>query len=75
VGFEFSILFAILGNIIGFMVLTDLPHLDFSRYDPRCSGEYFGIVAGCNQGEEKNLVDFFQKNNGEAKVLNSLPPG
>jgi molybdopterin-containing oxidoreductase family membrane subunit len=75
VGFEFSILFAILGNVIGFMVLTDLPQLDFSIYDPRCSGEYFGIVAGCNPGEEKNLVDFFQKNNGEAKVLNSLPPG
>jgi len=75
VGFEFTILFSIFGNIIGFMVFTDLPKLDFSRYDPRCSGECFGIVAGCNQGEEKILMEFFQKNNGEAEVLNFLPPG
>jgi hypothetical protein len=75
VGFEFTILFAIFGNVIGFMILTDLPQLDFSIYDPRCSGGYFAIVACCNQGEEKNLVDFFQKNNGDAEVLNCLSPG
>ena len=74
VGFEFTILFAIFGNVIGFMIFNDLPQLDFSIYDPRCSGEYFGIVACCNPGE-KNLVDFFQRNKGEAKVLNFLPTG
>lgn len=75
VGFEFTILFSILGNVIGFMILTDLPQFDFSMYDPRCSGGYFGIVACCNQGEEKTLVAFFQKNNGEAEMTNFLPPG
>jgi len=75
VGFEFTILFSIFGNIIGFMIFTNLPQCNFSLYDPKCSGEYFGIVAWCNPGEEKDLVDFFQKNNGEAEVLNLQPTG
>ena len=75
VGFEFTILFSIFGNLIGFMIFTNLPQLNFSLYDPRCSGGYFGVVAWCNPGEEKDLVDFFQKNSGEAEVLNLQPTG
>ena len=75
VGFEFTILFSILGNIIGFLVLTDLPQRDFSAYDPRCSGEDFGIVACCDPGEEKALMDFFQEKGGEAKILEQVAAG
>jgi molybdopterin-containing oxidoreductase family membrane subunit len=74
VGFEFTILFSILGNIIGLMVFTGLPKLvDFNAYDIRCSGESFGIIACCTEGEEKNLADFLRKREGEARILDRAP--
>lgn len=74
VGFEFTILFSIFGNVIGLIILTDLPQLvDFNAYDIRCSGEFFGIIAWCNQGEEEKLAEFFQKKDGETRILDSAP--
>jgi len=66
VGFEFVILFAVFGNIIGFIVQTGLPNFKgLERYDPRCSGEHFGILASCRPDEQDSLRHFFHENGGE----------
>ena len=72
VGFEFTILFSVFGNVLGLLVCGDLPDFQgVKRYDSRCSGEHFGILAACREGEEEALVDFFRKRGGEAKVISA----
>ena len=69
VGFEFTILFAVFGNIIGMLTLTRLPNWKADRfYDGRCSGEHFGILASCPEGEEKNLANLLETHGGEVRV-------
>jgi len=70
VGFEFTILFSVFGNVLGLLVFGGLPdYQGLKRYDPRCSGEHFGIVTTCDQGEQDKVVEFFQKQGGEARVF------
>ena len=70
VGFEFTILFSVFANVLGLVVLGGLPdYKGLEKYDPRCSGEHFGIVAACAAGEEKKVVEFFEKQGGEARVF------
>jgi molybdopterin-containing oxidoreductase family membrane subunit len=70
VGFEFTILFSVFGNVIGFLVCARLPdYQGLPTYDPRCSGEHFGLLAACEAGREGELMDFFQKKGGEVKVF------
>ena len=70
VGFEFTILFAVFGNVIGLLTQTRLPNLRATEhYDPRCSGEHFGVLAACEPMEQDGLKDFFEKNGGEVKVF------
>jgi len=70
VGFEFTILFAVFGNVIGMLALTGLPRLKIpDTYDPRCSSTHFGIVASCAAGEEERLTEFFQQKGGEVRVF------
>ena len=70
VGFECTILFAVIGNVIGMLALTGLPRYDNLRYyDPRCSGEHFGVLAACEAGQEDGLKDFFQKQGAEIRVF------
>ena len=72
VGFEFTILFSVFGNVLGLLVLGGLPDYGGPKlYDPRCSGEHFGILAACGEGEEGALVDFFRSKGGEAKVISA----
>jgi molybdopterin-containing oxidoreductase family membrane subunit len=66
VGFEFTILFSVLGNIVGLLTQARLPEFkSLELYDPRCSGEHFGILASCGEAEVEGLKDFFRKNGGE----------
>jgi len=66
VGFEFTILFAVFGNVIGMLALTRLPRWGtLKHYDPRCSGAHFGILAGCEAGRENELCAFFKQNGAE----------
>ena len=68
VGFEFTILFAVLGNILGLFTLTRLPAMDgLEPYDERCSGEHFGVLAACDEGQEEALTGFFKEKGGEVK--------
>ena len=70
VGFEFTILFAIFGNLIGMLVLTKLPRLkNLENYDPRCSGEDFGILSSCKDDEREGLLTLFTSNGGEVQVF------
>lgn len=70
VGFEFTILFSVFGNVLGLLIFGGLPdYRGLERYDRRCSGEHFGIVATCADGEQDNLVDFFKNQGGEARVF------
>jgi molybdopterin-containing oxidoreductase family membrane subunit len=70
VGFEFTILFSVLGNVLGLLVLGDLPDFEgLEHYDPRCSGEHFGILATCPDGEQGRLTAFFRDRGGEVRVF------
>ena len=70
VGFEFTILFAVFGNIIGLLTQARLPSSKGMKYyDPRCSGEHFGVLATCEPMQQDGLKDFFQQNGGEVKVF------
>jgi molybdopterin-containing oxidoreductase family membrane subunit len=72
VGFEFTILFAVFGNFIGLLTQARLPSfkgLD-QYYDPRCSGEYFGVLAACQAGQQDGLKQLFEKQGGEIKEFN-----
>ncbi len=60
VGFEFTILFAVIGNVLGLLTQVDLPaKYDEKLYHPDCSGDAYGIVAAASPddiGELKALV-------------------
>jgi len=60
VGFEFTILFAVFGNVIGLITQAGLPRFNYNQhYDPECSGDRFGILAACGQEESGELQAFF----------------
>ena len=60
VGFEFTILFAVFGNVIGLITQAGLPRFNYNEYyDPECSGDQFGILATCSHAESGELEAFF----------------
>jgi molybdopterin-containing oxidoreductase family membrane subunit len=62
VGFEFTILFAVFGNVIGLITQAGLPRFNYNQhYDPECSADRFGILAVCGPEESDELQDFFTK--------------
>jgi molybdopterin-containing oxidoreductase family membrane subunit len=70
VGFEFTVLFAVFGNVIGLLTCMRLPdYKGLDVYDPRCSSEHFGVLAACESSRRGELTDFFQKKGGEVRVF------
>jgi molybdopterin-containing oxidoreductase family membrane subunit len=70
VGFEFTILFAVFGNIIGLLALGGLPSFKgLKYYDSRCSADHFGILATCAAEQGDGLKNFFRQQGGEVKVF------
>ena len=70
VGFEFTILFSVFGNVAGLLILARLPRLaGLKIYDPRCSGDHFGILAACDVGQQQELQAFFQQRGAEIRVF------
>jgi molybdopterin-containing oxidoreductase family membrane subunit len=68
VGFEFTVLFAVFGNILGILTQSRLPRLKPSRHhDPRCSGDRFGVLVSCARGQEPALAAFFKDRGGEVR--------
>ncbi len=73
VGFEVTILGAVFGNVIGLLTQTRLPSFRWLKdYDPRCSGEHFGVLAACDAMQEDGLKDLFQKQGAEVRVFESV---
>ena len=61
VGFEFTILFAVFGNVIGLITQARLPRLDKPEaYDPRLSSDRFGVLASCATDGQSGLRRFFE---------------
>jgi molybdopterin-containing oxidoreductase family membrane subunit len=76
VGFEATILFSVFGNVIGLLTQTRLPSRRWLKhYDPRCSGEHFGVLAACEAGQEEGLKDFFQQRGAEVRVFAAQEEG
>ena len=70
VGFECTILFSVFANVLGLIVLGNLPdYQGLKKYDPRCSGGHFGIVVSCEEEEQEQVLEFFKNNGGEARVF------
>ena len=70
VGFEATILCAVFGNILGLLTQGRLPSFKgLKYYDPRCSGEHFGILASCAAEQGDGLKNFFRQQGGEVKVF------
>ena len=73
VGFEFTILFAVFGNVVGLITQMGLPRYgDLDHYDPRLSGDHFGVVAACAQDQGPALEAFFTARG--AAALRTLEP-
>lgn len=71
VGFEFTILFAVFGNVLGLISQARLPRFETQPgYDERFSGDCFGVLARCSADEQDELTRFFEKNGAEIKTVN-----
>jgi len=66
VGFEFTILFSVIGNVLGLISQARLPRLDMpADYDPRFSGNRFGVLASCDQDRGPELMTFLKSSGAE----------
>lgn len=73
VGFEFTILFSVIGNILGFLTLARLPdYRGLKDHEPECTAGQFGVVAQCDQEEENILIAFFQDLGGQGRRLGEV---
>jgi len=69
VGFEFTILFAVFGNVLGLISQARLPRFETQPlYDERFSGSCFGVLASCHSNEREELSRFFEENGAEIKI-------
>ena len=70
VGFEFTILFAVFGNVLGLISQARLPHFDRDAgYDPRFSGDRFGVMASCEASRREGLRRFFEAKGAKVKQV------
>ncbi|MGB5986658.1 MAG: DUF3341 domain-containing protein [Desulfobacterales bacterium] len=72
VGFEFTVLFAVFGNVLGLLLMMKLPSFKgLKHYDPRCSGEHYGVLAACPDERRQALAEFFKTQGAEIKVFDN----
>lgn len=70
VGFEFTILFAVFGNVLGLISQARLPCFEVAPgYDPAFSGDRFGVMASCSSDQKGALSDFFKGQGAEIKIV------
>lgn len=66
VGFEFTILFAVFGNVLGLISQARLPRFSVSsRYHPRFSGDCFGVLVGCDPSQKVEAQQVLSSNGGD----------
>ena len=69
VGFEFTILFSVFGNVLGLISQARLPRFKISPgYEAAFSGGNFGVLASCPSEEQSRLMELFKSWGAEAKV-------
>jgi molybdopterin-containing oxidoreductase family membrane subunit len=69
VGFEFTVLFAVFGNVLGLISQARLPRFESPPdYEERFSGDRFGVLARCQADEKDELTRFFKENGAEIKT-------
>lgn len=69
VGFEFTILFAVFGNVLGLISQARLPRFRlYKRYDQRFSGHKFGVLASCAETEQNDLYRFLEAKGAQIDV-------
>jgi molybdopterin-containing oxidoreductase family membrane subunit len=74
VGFEFTILFAVFGNVIGLITQANLPRFDYSRnYASECSADQYGILAACGPEEAGELEAFFTERGAHIRSFDVAP--
>lgn len=72
VGFEFTILFAVFGNVLGIISQARLPRFKtHERYDARLTGDRFGVLASCPPEQQSGLRQFFESKGAEIKAFPS----
>lgn len=70
VGFEFTILFAVFGNVVGLITQTRLPDMTaYRELDPGCTGDQYGILADCPIDRTQDLMDRFIQLGGEPRIV------
>ncbi len=68
VGFEFTILFSVFGNVLGLISQARLPRFGaILGYDPRFTGHKFGILASCEKSQQDSLRRLFEAKGAEVK--------
>lgn len=76
VGFEFTILFAVFGNVLGLISQARLPRFRiYKRYDPRFSGHKFGVLASCDARDRSGLHRLFEAKGAEITHYDRDPQG
>jgi molybdopterin-containing oxidoreductase family membrane subunit len=69
VGFEFTILFAVFGNVLGLISQARLPRFGMlTPYDPRLTGHKFGVLASCETTRKNDLFRFLEAKGAEIKA-------
>lgn len=72
VGFEFTILFAVFGNVLGLISQARLPRFQlYKRYDPRFSSHKFGVLASCEARDRNSLHRLFEAKGAEIAAYDS----
>jgi molybdopterin-containing oxidoreductase family membrane subunit len=69
VGFECTILFSVLGNVLGLLSEARLPAGRLpALYDPRLSGDHFGVASACPP-EERAALEALLRASGAVALL------
>jgi len=62
IAFECTILFAVLGNVLGLLTQVGLPAKDYEKnYDPGCSGDLYGIEVASTPEDVESLKDLLHR--------------
>jgi molybdopterin-containing oxidoreductase family membrane subunit len=65
-----TILFAVFGNVVGLITQMQLPTVKRpSYYEPRTTGDRFGVLATCSETEKDQLKEFFESRGGEIRIF------
>ena len=62
IAFECTILFAVLGNVLGLLTQVGLPQKDYEKnYDPECSGTLYGIEVASTKENVDSLKELLSR--------------